>query len=258
MLRAIMKLPSLAPFALASLLLAAAQAQSFRAPAPANDAKRTNTQAPLTAMEAVELAKIQTQKSIVKLVSMRGVSGTPTPMGWSMQFHDPASSTYLSDLKTGGRVQPSKEVYATGESPIYFSVSRVLVDSLAAFEVANKEAAAAKVGFDRINYELRGREFSDEPLWTLQLINDDDDVVGIVHLSAESGKLLRTVWLRRTARNEVRVIDSALSAGGPSAAADSAGASTEPDVKALPPVQNIEPPPAPAPGPAPTPDVKPE
>jgi uncharacterized membrane protein YkoI len=200
-----------------------------------------------SALAALEMARKQSGKPIVKLVKMVGKNGAPDPRGWSMTFHDPASSTYLSELSPGDGPEPSAEKYGKGESPNYFAASRVSVDSHRAFDKANKEAAAAKIGFDRIDYELRGREFSGEPIWTLRLINADDDLVGTVHLSAESGKILRTVWLRRTADGDIRVIDSALSSGGPSAAADSSEASEAEDLRALPPVQNIEPPPAPKP-----------
>lgn len=242
-----MKIKFIALLALVGLPSIAAQAQVTRGESNVALLKKQPEANAATALESLKLARNQTQKEIVKLVSMTGTGGSPNPGTWSMVFHDPASSSYLSILRPGSAPKPARQQYTEGETPNYFDASRVNHDSPAAFQVANKEAAAAKVGFDRVNYELRGREFTGEPVWTLRLINTDNDLVGIIHLSAESGKLLRSVWLRRTARSTVRVIDSALSSGGPSAAAESAGASTDKELKALPPVQNIEPPPAPKP-----------
>jgi hypothetical protein len=196
---------------------------------------------PPTALQAIELARTQTGKSIVKLVRLSGNNGNPDPRGWSMVFHDPASSTNLSKLNPGEAPEPADDKYGSGTAPIYFTASRVSVDSPAAFLVANKEAAEAKIGFDRITFELRGQEFTGMPVWTLRLLNDEEEVVGIVSLSAETGKTLRTVWLRRDGRREEpRIIDSAISGNG----TESTGESKEKESRTLPPIQNIEPPPA--------------
>lgn len=201
---------------------------------------------PPTALRAIEMAQAQTRKNITKLVRLWGRNGNPGPRAWSMIFHDPASSTNLSELQPGEAPEPADEEYGNGIAPIYFNVSRVNIDSPAAFTAANKEAAEAKVGFDTITFELRGQEFTGQPIWTLRLLNDEEEVVGIVSISAETGKTLRTVWLRRGGRREApRVIDSALANTGPSGANESAGASSERDSRALPPVQNLEPPPPP-------------
>ena len=203
-----------------------------------------NRSEPPTALQAIELARTQTKKTIVKLVSLSGEEGNPNPPAWSMIFHDPASSTNLSKLDPGEAPEPAEDKYSGGVAPMYFDVGRVNIDSPAAFTAANKEAAEAKVGFDRITFELRGQEFTGAPVWTLRLLNADEEIVGIVHLSAESGKTLRTVWLRRDSRREAPIIiDSALTSG-----------TKEKENRALPPIQNIEPPPA-APEPPPAPDA---
>ena len=201
------------------------------------------------------MARNQARKEMTKLVAVIGSEGSPTPRSWSFLFHDPASPTNLGYLEPGKAPEPADEAYAKGESPRYFDASRVKIDSPAAFEVANKQAAEAKVGFDRLNYELRGMEFTGEPIWTLRLLDADENVVGILHLSAETGRVKRTIWMRSTARKGVRVIDSALTGGGPSATDESAGAATEQELRALPPVKNIEPPTLP---PAPIPEPQPE
>lgn len=207
---------------------------------------QANRPEPPTALKAIEMAQTQTRKTITKLVRLWGRNGNPGPRAWSMIFHDPASSTNLSELQPGEAPEPADDEYGNGTAPIYFNVSRVNIDSPAAFVAANKEAAEAKVGFDTITFELRGQEFTGQPIWTLRLLNAEEEIVGIVSLSAETGKTLRTVWLRRGGRREeARIIDSALASAGPSGANESAGASKEKESRALPPVQNLEPPPPP-------------
>jgi hypothetical protein len=205
---------------------------------------QTNRFEPPTALQAIVLARSQTKKNVVKLVRIYGSGGNPDPRAWSMIFHDPASSTNLSKLEPGEAPEPADDKYGEGTPPTYFNVSRVNVDSPAAFVAANKSAAEARVGFDRVTFELHGQEFTGMPVWTLRLLNADDEIVGIVSLSAESGKTLRTVWLRRdTRREQPRITDSALANTGPSGANESSGASKEKDSRALPPIQNLEPPP---------------
>lgn len=243
-----MKTKFLIIFTLMGLSTGLVQAQNPRGPS-------SKPSVPRTALEALDAARNHTRKDMTKLVAVLGGNGSPTPRGWSFLFHDSASPTHLGFLAPGEDLEPADEAYGKGESPRYFDASRVNIDSPAAFEAANKQAAAAKIGFDRLNYELRGMEFTGEPIWTLRLLDADENVVGIVHLSAETGRVKRTIWMRLTARKGARVIDSALAGGGPSEAAESGDSATDQELKALPPVKNIEPPTLP---PAPTPEAKPE
>ncbi len=244
MLRPIMKTKFLVLFTLMGLFTGILPAQKPRGPST-----------PRTALEALDVARNKTRKEMTKLVAIIGSDGSPNPRGWSFLFHDAASPTSLGYLAPGEDLESADEAYGKGESPRYFDAARVSIDSPAAFEAANRQAAEAKIGFDRLNYELRGMEFTGEPIWTLRLLDAEENVVGIVHLSAETGKVKRTIWMRLTARKGARVIDSALAGGGPSAATESAGSATDEELKALPPVKNIEPPTLP---PAPTPEAKPE
>jgi len=197
-----------------------------------------------TAVESIDAARRATKKEVLHIVEMRGDHGMPDPGGWTIRFHDAASSSQLSYLEPGERPVPAEPEYEEGTPPVYFAASRVKLDSPDAFKAANREAEAAKIGFDSVDYQLRGREFTGEPVWTLRLLDADGELVGIVDLSAESGATLRTVWLRRSREtDEVRIIDSALAPGGTAAAAGAASVSAEKEPKALPPVPNIDPPP---------------
>jgi hypothetical protein len=194
------------------------------------------------AMDAIAAARKATGRAITKIAEISARGATPFPIAWDLKFYDPASPTYLTDLRPGERPEPSSHDYAEGKPPTYFDVTRVKLDVDKAFEVANKEAAIAKVGFDRLDYSLRAREFSQEPVWTLRLVNEEEQLVGTVELSAESGRVFRTIWLRRGPEpGQIRVIDSVLAAGGPTAASSASGASLENDLPALPPTPNLDP-----------------
>jgi hypothetical protein len=187
------------------------------------------------ALAAISAASARTGKSITKIAEVSGSSGKPFPAAWSIKFHDARSSTYLTDLVPGGQPVPADHTYSQGKLPTFFDISRVKLDVVRAFELANAEATYAKIGFDSLDFTLRAREFSQEPVWTLRLVNLEDQLVGVVELSAESGRIYRTVWLRRSAENggEIRVIDSAM-ASSPSAAGAASGNSEGKDAKAVP------------------------
>jgi hypothetical protein len=82
--------------------------------------------------------------------------------------------------------------------------------SVKAFEILNLEADRAKIGFDSIDYHLRCREFSSEPIWTLVANDAEGNQVARVDLSGESGRVMRTVWTYRVGRKVPVIRDSVL------------------------------------------------
>ncbi|MFV1995273.1 MAG: hypothetical protein ACC661_07535, partial [Verrucomicrobiales bacterium] len=92
--------------------------------------------------------------------------------------------------------------------------SQVKTDSRAAFLIADREARNAKVGFDSINYELRCRELSREPIWSLDLRSLNDVMVGRVYVSAKDGAVLRRVWLHPEAPKGKATVAKHGSGGG--------------------------------------------
>ncbi len=191
---------------------------------------------PRTALQSVEAARKATGSDIRRIVEMLGPTGDPAPAGWSIRFHDPASPSQLSFLEPGERVAPAPQEYEEGRAPVYFEASRFRVDSPEAFKIADREAASAKVGFDTVDYQLRGLEFSGAPIWTLRLLDADEELVGIIDISAETGKTLRTVWLRRDKETgAIRISDSSTQQDGRNDAENSGAApQSEPEPKALP------------------------
>ena len=86
------------------------------------------------------------------------------------------------------------------------------MDSPAAFNLLIREATAARVRFDSVDYKLRSRELSDEPMWSLTAKDVRGNVVGKVLLSGLDGRIYRTVWYYRQAGGRVNIVDSAIDA----------------------------------------------
>ena len=180
----------------------------------------TGTAAPPGLLDNVESLKLFLQKdSVPGVVEIRGAAGTPQPVGWTFVVHDPRSPTQLSEYSISGGVVtptgPNRQFYPRQEPAGYFDLSKVEVDSVGAFRIAERAAGLAKVGFDSVDYKVRARELGEDPIWVLTLRARRGEPLGIVTQSARSGKLLRTVWNRLDSRGELIVEDSATPGAAP-------------------------------------------
>ncbi|MBL9151305.1 MAG: hypothetical protein JNK37_02415 [Verrucomicrobiales bacterium] len=156
------------------------------------------------------------------IVEMRGYDGVPEPEEWEIFVYDP-DSRYLVREYWAGKGEATNEGAATDffpdRSPFgYFRSADLKLGSKAAFTIAEGEARKARMGFDRLNYFLRCREFSREPIWTLELVDAGGNLVGKVYISGDNGDVLRTVWIYRGSRGRPDggplVLDSAAPQAG--------------------------------------------
>lgn len=151
--------------------------------------------------------------AVAHITEMTGVGGVPQPEEWRVTAIDLRRADILHEFWIGDRRvtdEGTNDDYYPDKLPKgFFKLSRVKLDSTQAFAMAEQVAREANTGFDVINYKLHCREYSDEPVWTLTLLDRHEEIVGSVHLSAESGELLRTVWMRRRPNGRLVVEDSA-------------------------------------------------
>ncbi len=148
------------------------------------------------------------------LIEMTGTQADPQPAEWRVTLGDPAHGGQPHEFWVGDRRVTdegvSREYYPEKLPKGFIARKRLKLDSTQAFAIAEQVARDAKVGFDGVNYKLHCREYSDEPVWTLTLLSADAEILASIHLSAESGDLLRTVWLRPGRNGRRAVDDSAL------------------------------------------------
>ncbi|RFC48683.1 MAG: hypothetical protein DVB22_002818 [Verrucomicrobia bacterium] len=173
---------------------------------------------PATAMEAVAAFKAATGVTrLTNVVEIRGTGGAPTPSVWTVVVHDPASPTRLSEYSVRGpRVEdrrPCQLYYPKRVPEGYFDYGKVTVDSAAAFRAADREAGIARIGFDLIDYRLRCREFSDDPIWDVTMRTADGVALGTVSISNKTGKVLRAVWTRPGPRGALAVAEDSAEPG---------------------------------------------
>jgi hypothetical protein len=151
-----------------------------------------------------------------RIFEMTGAGGDPQPVEWRITTHDPVVRSALHEFWIGGRRVTDEGVnddfYPEHLPKGFFNRARLKFDSTQAFALAEELARESRIGFDLVNYKLHCREYSDEPVWTLTLLDDEEEIVGSVHLSAETGKVLRTAWFRRMRDGRLIVQDSAAGA----------------------------------------------
>ena len=139
-------------------------------------------------------------RAMEAIVSATGHWGSPQPKGWDFTIIDPAARGGARTLKTTGRrlsaVSPEPGGYESGVPLGFFRWSDVKVDSIRAFQAADLEARGAMIGFDSVHYLLRAREGTTQPIWFLSLLDNDRRTVGRLEISATTGSVERSVWLR--------------------------------------------------------------
>lgn len=220
----------------------------------------------LSAREALDLVGRQFgSEQVGHIVEIRGYEGIPEPSEWEIWVWDERTPSMVRKFWAGrGRAtnEGSSDDYYPKRSPFGFVRNADLrLDSKAAFVIAEAEARKAKMGFDSLNYVLRCREFSKEPIWTLELVDAAGKIVGKVYLSGSTGQVLRTVWIYRGSQGRPgglpRIVDSAepQGSGGSSSELsgtpfDSPAPATTTDADPFTPRTGA---PAPAPSPAPAP-----
>ena len=187
---------------MAALLLAATLSESVAAPG-------------ITAKTALDRISAKYGPGMVgKIVEMKGARGQSQPMEWWIVVNDERSRYRLRTLWVGdvrATDEGENDDFYPARLPVgYASVAKLKIDSTAAFEVMVREAQAAKVGFDSVDYKLRSAEFGDEPIWSLTAKDGRGRVVGRVVLSGFDAAVFRTVWFYKSNTGYPRIVDSAL------------------------------------------------
>ncbi len=163
-------------------------------------------QTPSTAWQALDALKASRGAALVQQVTqVRGESGQDQPQAWEV-------STRVADgervfVVRDGRIVADTVYSAGGGVPV--DMRRLRVDSGEAFNIANRVATAAKVGFDSIDYQLAAGALGNSPLWILYLRDGAGRDVGEVEVSGEDGSVVRQSWYHPRDGNREPVVPPA-------------------------------------------------
>ncbi len=132
--------------------------------------------------------------SSARLIEVTGERGEPQPQEWKVVLTDPTARGGIREIVASGDVivsqrTPVKGYTGVGSEPA-IALARLNVDSDRAFEIANKQAVARKIGFSWVDYTLRANAEGGAPLWVLRLQNNMGSKVGVVQISAENGSVV--------------------------------------------------------------------
>jgi hypothetical protein len=128
------------------------------------------------------------------LIAVTGERGAPQPQEWKVIFSDPAARGGIREIVTSGDVivsqrTPLKGYTGVGSEPA-IALTRVNLDSDGAFEIANKQAIAKKIGFSWVDYTLRANAVGGAPMWILRLYDSMGIRVGVIQISADNGSVI--------------------------------------------------------------------
>lgn len=132
------------------------------------------------------------------VLGMVGFYGDPRPPQWLILTGSRSTTMVLKEsVSSDGKVLAERTFKALpGQDlpSIPIDVRKLKFDSPAAFEVAEEAAVFRKVSFETVHYQLRCRAHGNEPVWMLSLINPSQVAVGVVYVSAVTGKVLEESW----------------------------------------------------------------
>lgn len=135
------------------------------------------------------------EKSLQGMIELTGIQGSPQPLVWRIVVADATARGGLREYEvSGGRIlserTPVRPSRLSASFPI--RVANLNVDSDSAFLAAVEQAKRMQIGFDSANYTLTSRDEIGNPLWNIDLLDIDGELLATVRLSATDGVILNT------------------------------------------------------------------
>jgi len=143
------------------------------------------------------------------VVGVRGERGQDQPERWEVVVADAVRGGHAVYLVDGTRVLEGGRVKGKVEgAPVSWTGFRI--DSDAAFRIADVEARKARVGFDSIDYALRGFPGEGAPRWQLRLRDAAGRETGAVEIHGTTGSVMGGKWGGKAAEHGGSPVASAL------------------------------------------------
>lgn len=134
-----------------------------------------------------------------KVLGMVGFYGEPEPVQWLILTDHPSNPGVLREsvFARAKVLAERKFTPLPGQDlpQLPFLRAALKVDSGEAFRTVEALAHRQRRSFDSAHFQLRVRDHESEPVWMLNLINSAQVSIGVVYLSASTGKILREAWV---------------------------------------------------------------
>lgn len=140
------------------------------------------------------LRAAQQTGSLGDLVEVEGDRGEPRPQTWKLLFKDSTARGGVREVEVSGGVVVAQRTPLRGSSGVAamqpIALPQLNLDSDAVFDIANRQAAANKLGFSWVDYSLRSHSVTGAPLWALKLYDNMGANVGRMSVSAVDGSIV--------------------------------------------------------------------
>jgi len=151
-----------------------------------------------TAYEALGVVRAKlTAAGLKNVTEVTGDRGGPQPQSWKILMNDATArggirEFVVSKAEIVSERTPLSGFSGSGGLPV-IDLTKLNLDSDKAFKIANQSAQTAGVGFHWVNYSLRTDVQSGAPMWVLELIDYMGAPVGSMYISAQTGKITRSL-----------------------------------------------------------------
>jgi len=166
--------------ALCLLLLATAQTQATNAG---------------SAIAALQLAASQPVAQNAAFIELRGQRGEPMPPEWTILMADPSARGGVREITVAdGRITSERTPlagYRDVASRPALDRSKVSVDAASAFDIAQREAIANRIGFHWLDFTLATNPASFQPEWTIRLYDSSGSLAGTLRIAARGGGVIQ-------------------------------------------------------------------
>jgi hypothetical protein len=140
------------------------------------------------------------------LVEVKGERGEPQPQQWVILYSDPQARGGVREVVVSDGTVVSQRTPLNGYSGVTaqppIKLSRLNLDSEAAFQIANKQAEKQQVGFNWVDYNLRAESSTGSPVWVLRLFDNMGAQIGTLQISAEDGSIVMPLQLAESRPDE--------------------------------------------------------
>lgn len=149
---------------------------------------RAQSSGQLSAYDALKIVGAEKGEALLaNVVEIRGVDASPQPLRWTLSFKDDTARGGVREFVVAakGIIAERAPLRPSSGTGGVMAATGLKLNSTGAFDAANREATAKKVGFSTLNYRLENKNGT--PVWLVELYDAGGSNVGRVEFSAGNG-----------------------------------------------------------------------
>jgi hypothetical protein len=140
------------------------------------------------------------------LIELSGRRGDPVPPEWTILLADPSARGGVREMTVAAGQITSERTPLVGYSGVAsrpaLDRTKVSVDANSVFDIAQREAVAARIGFHWIDYSLATNPATFQPEWTVHLYDSSGSTAGTLRIAALGGSVIEPILPREVSGGE--------------------------------------------------------